>query len=276
MKKFFYRLAKKNTFLNALLNEVNRRRLEKNLHLSPTELETKFGSFKIHHHGTVDHISVIKSTLISESYDISFCIQGRKLSDDLESKLWEKNLILDLGSHIGVSMLYFAAKYPNCIVVGVEPNSFSVSLIFKNLAFLDSSKWFLYRACIGAKDKKGIPIFDNNNGSWAVSELNYTKQSTPLEIVDKVSIKSVLKSYQEFNKFILKIDIEGAEKELFDDKISWNELDSFQLIIIELHDWMLPSEFTSIPLFIWASNFKREIIIRGVNVFLFKSNKIEN
>ena len=37
---------------------------------------------------------------------------------------------------------------------------------------------------------------------------------------------------------LIKIDIEGGESELFEKNIEW--IEKFPLIIIELHDWMLP------------------------------------
>jgi FkbM family methyltransferase len=167
-------------------------------------------------------------------------------------------------------MLYFATFYPKCYVIGVEPNGESIHLLKRNLSQLDINRWQIHSACIGAKDYDNVAIYDNNNGSWAVSVINYTNQNKPLAYVENISLESLLKSYTDFKNVILKVDIEGAEKELFEDRGNWVIFDSFELIIIELHDWMLPNENTAKPVFEWAVNCNREILVRGVNVFLFK------
>lgn len=43
-----------------------------------------------------------------------------------------------------------------------------------------------------------------------------------------------------YTPFLIKIDIEGHEKKLFESNTDWMKY--FKIIIIELHDWMLPNE----------------------------------
>ena len=81
-----------------------------------------------------------------------------------------------------------------------------------------------------------------------------------------------MKLEKKFQPFLIKIDIEGFEQELFSKKIEW--MDKFEIIIIEIHDWMLPTKSIS-------SNFirslaktlnksKRDLIIRGENLISIK------
>lgn len=270
MKLFLYKLAKKNKFLGSIIRTQQIEKLKKNLNSNPAVLNSVLGNFTIHHSGTDDHISVINSTILKETYNITFCPQGKELLQRFNTKGNEQNLILDLGAHIGVSMVYFASVFPEALIIGVEPNIDSIKLLERNLCKLEINRWKVFNACIGANDFENVAIYDNNNGSWAISLLNYTNQNKPLAYVNKISLKSLLDEYQDLNNLILKVDIEGAEKELFQDRGSWIILNSFELVIIELHDWMLPGENSSLPVFEWAINFEREIIVQGVNVFLFK------
>ena len=53
-----------------------------------------------------------------------------------------------------------------------------------------------------------------------------------------VSINDLLKINNNYKLFIVKVDIEGFEQNLFLSNTNW--IDNCMLIIIELHDWMIP------------------------------------
>jgi len=65
--------------------------------------------------------------------------------------------------------------------------------------------------------------------------------------------------------FIIKIDIEGFERELFAANTGW--IDRFYLMAVELHDWMLPSQANSCAFLRAVSHFDRDFLFRGENVF---------
>ncbi len=65
--------------------------------------------------------------------------------------------------------------------------------------------------------------------------------------------------------FILKIDIEGGEADLFDDEPE--VFARFPVLIIELHDWMLPRGGTSRPFLRWHAAQDRDFVHIGENVF---------
>ncbi|HUF09420.1 MAG TPA: hypothetical protein VMO47_08880, partial [Rhodothermales bacterium] len=48
----------------------------------------------------------------------------------------------------------------------------------------------------------------------------------------------ILASAPDSVPFLIKIDIEGFEDDLFSNNTDW--VDQFPLMIVELHDWMLP------------------------------------
>jgi hypothetical protein len=73
--------------------------------------------------------------------------------------------------------------------------------------------------------------------------------------------------FKGYNLFAVKIGIEGSEAKVFNENTQW--LDETPLLIVELHDWMLPGDRSSSP-------FLREIIKRdfdtftkGENIFVF-------
>ncbi|MFL6694040.1 MAG: FkbM family methyltransferase, partial [Ramlibacter sp.] len=62
-----------------------------------------------------------------------------------------------------------------------------------------------------------------------------------------------------------KIDIEGFEANLFSANCEW--IDLFPLLIIELHDWLLPRQGNSRAFLREIAQRDRDFVFRGENVF---------
>ncbi len=69
--------------------------------------------------------------------------------------------------------------------------------------------------------------------------------------------------------FLAKIDIEGFEADLFSVDPAW--MDAFPLVIIELHDWLLPGRATSKGFLAAVAARDRDFVILGENVFSVKN-----
>ena len=67
----------------------------------------------------------------------------------------------------------------------------------------------------------------------------------------------------------VKIDIEGFENELFSKNTEW--IDNFPIIIIELHDWMLPKTCKSSNFLSSISKKNRDFLYSGENIFSIKN-----
>ena len=70
--------------------------------------------------------------------------------------------------------------------------------------------------------------------------------------------------------FLIKIDIEGGEENLFETSTAW--IDLFPLLIIELHDWLLPRKNTSLNFIRRIGQFKRDFVYNSENIFSFKND----
>ena len=70
--------------------------------------------------------------------------------------------------------------------------------------------------------------------------------------------------------FICKVDIEGGEEFLFSKNTEW--VARFPVIIVELHDWMLPWQRNSRNFLKRIANLDFDIIWRGENMFCFNYN----
>ena len=85
--------------------------------------------------------------------------------------------------------------------------------------------------------------------------------------IEILSVRSILKEAKEKGQqpFIVKIDIEGFESELFSRNTEW--INEFPILIIELHDWMLPGTGNSRNFVQAVSKLDRDFVFYGENVF---------
>lgn len=65
--------------------------------------------------------------------------------------------------------------------------------------------------------------------------------------------------------FILKIDIEGGEGDLLGEEAK--VFARFPIVVLELHDWMLPRAGTSRAFLRWHAERDRDFVHIGENVF---------
>lgn len=174
-----------------------------------------------------------------------------------------KPLILDLGANIGLASLYFAKNWPNAEIVAIEPVSDNYQLMLQNLA--GRRNVHPVHAAVACED--GIVRITNPGAEmWAYR--TETTQEGNEGTVPAMSIASIMKLPQlggESVPFIIKIDIEGFESNLFSKNTEW--VASFPIIIIELHDWMADQRGSSRAFLQTIAKYDRDFFFRGENIF---------
>lgn len=176
-------------------------------------------------------------------------------------------LIIDCGSNIGCSSEYFSRIFSKASILSLEPNNESLTFSKKNLI---SSRVTSINKAVSSQDKKLlIDIDDHDNRNSKISSVKGIE-------IQSVSIKNLINDNNESIPFIIKIDIEGFENELFSKNYDW--INKFDIIIIEIHDWMLPGEANSFNFFNalvenMNTDNKRDLIISGENLISIKTNE---
>jgi FkbM family methyltransferase len=137
-------------------------------------------------------------------------------------------LIIDGGANVGFASVYFANKYPDAEIIAVEPDESNFNVLRENTRLYPKVK--PVRSAIW---REKTPIRIENPGdskdSFRVQESEQEEGS-----LDALTIEDVLKSSGADCIDILKLDIEGAEKEVFENSEPW--LDKVGILIVELHD----------------------------------------
>ena len=184
----------------------------------------------------------------------------------IKNNLKKNLLIIDCGSNIGCSTNYFLDNFKEAHVVSIEPDEHNFNLLSKNV---NNERALLLNNAVSSENVsyKILNSIDNR----AISIIKDRKEN----IKKAVTINQILEDskYKNFEPFLIKIDIEGHENTLFEGNIEWFQ--KFKIVIIEIHDWMLPGKSISKNYFTTLAKSMqiddRDIIIRGENLICFKN-----
>lgn len=178
--------------------------------------------------------SVIPVSILNNSYTV-YCRSGssdiRSLVDTFsgqyhipERPLPNAPIILDLGSNIGTTLMHYGAIYPRSRLFGVEMDAENVEMARKNTEFLGGRCTVLH-AAVAAVD--GEVRYQGN------AEFAYNISPSGAKCSPGLSMRSVLSAFGLHAVDFLKIDIEGAELEVFSGDLGW--LESIFAIYLEVH-----------------------------------------
>ena len=142
--------------------------------------------------------------------------------------------IIDAGAYIGTSAVAFAKAFPQSMVIALEPEK-------NNFAVLRMNVWG-YRniipinAALGATVGKRT-IYNRRTGEWGFTTIEAPLDCpSPLKLseVEVVTIDWLMKRYSAKGVDLIKLDVEGSEKEILEHSHTW--LDKTGVIFAELHD----------------------------------------
>jgi FkbM family methyltransferase len=200
--------------------------------------------------------AVLYQVFLDEHYRLdklarASCIEKRYRSI-LESK--RRPLIVDCGANIGLSSAYFCEAFPEARVVGIEPESGNVAQARRNCPEAE-----FIEAAISSENGHGA-VVDPGHGNWG-----FRVERDASGVVPFLAMNQVLATYSDSEPFIAKVDIEGFESDLFSKNTEW--MDRFFLLIVELHDWMLPKQGTSASFLKAIAGRDRDFVHIGENIF---------
>ncbi len=192
-------------------------------------------------------IGIINEKEIIKLPKLNRTIYLRKNSKDLETfeEIFLTNLyntqlpfepktIVDAGANVGLASLFFKLKYPNSDIVAVEIESNNAKEIKKNTNGFSNFE-LIEKAMYNKKSFFKIEDPYNATNSFQIREVNENEKYD----IESVTLDEIITTKNWDTIDILKIDIEGAEKQLFESNYE-NWLPKTKVIMIETHDRMLP------------------------------------
>ena len=182
--------------------------------------ETKLGKFSVVFPNSKEYHSIKREVWGSDIYHF-----------ETEK---DSPLIVDIGSHIGISVLYFKAIYPNSKIFAFEPNPISFSILEENMSRNSLKDVTTVNKAIWTQNGKRAFYIDNTQKEWNSNSSFLEKSWTGKEHTKKVEVETTtLEKYIPDNIDMLKIDTEGSELEIL--KANERILKKVSNISIEYH-----------------------------------------
>jgi FkbM family methyltransferase len=158
------------------------------------------------------------------------------LTEDYDFRLAaEPKVIIDAGANIGFASIFFARKYPSARIFAIEPERSNFELLqrnvraFKSIVPIRGALW---------KEDGTMDLVDPGQGHWAFQIGAPNGATKKVETVPTFTISTVMRNHGIEFIDLFKVDIEGAEKELFESAAPW--INRVGTIMIELHDRYKP------------------------------------
>lgn len=161
-------------------------------------------------------ITVFYQIFLAESYKFNYGVVPK--------------LIIDCGSNIGLSSVFFKNKFPEAKIISIEPEESNFEILLKNTEKYTDIHC-LKSGILNKTTNLIVKPTEYGNWSFVVEEVDYKNNET----IPALSISDIIKKFNISQIDVLKIDIEGSEKELFNSNYEdW--LPNTKIVIIELHD----------------------------------------
>ena len=170
-------------------------------------------------------------------------------------------VIVDAGANTGFTSVFFANKYPHARIFSIEPDEDNYRQLVKNTRYypsihpLHSAIWNTSEMISVADKGYGVRGFVIEKGEH--------------NALPGMSLGDLLKKFELSHIDILKIDIEGSEKEVFENGYEeW--LPHTKCLVVELHDRM--KKGCSKAVFEAITKYNFSFSIKGENVVFIREN----
>jgi FkbM family methyltransferase len=164
-------------------------------------------------------MSTYRQNLVAHEYDFDLPFEPRT--------------ILDAGANIGMASLYFANRYPSAKIIAIEPEPSNFRMLEKNVATYP--RIHAIRAALWPSEGEvSVAAPSARNGSYGHWGFTVSEGAG----VQAITVPAILQRFDVDTIDLLKIDIEGAELELFSGACEW--LKHVRCVMIETHDQFRP------------------------------------
>ena len=161
--------------------------------------------------------------------------------------------ILDLGANVGFVSVLFASRWPNASILSVEPQTENILLLKRNAGHYRGIT-ALHAAVWSRATDVVIENPADAANAFRVAESNAAEAPR----VPALTIPQLIERLGGERVDLLKMDVEGAEREILRDARSW--LDRVAVLMIELHDRIVPGCAEALYQALQGRRLRQEIV----------------
>jgi FkbM family methyltransferase len=138
--------------------------------------------------------------------------------------------ILDLGANVGYSAVYLSQRFPEALILAIEPDRENFQILSMNTQHLPNVRRMLAAV---SPDGGSVKLLNENSAHWARQFLpNAADNADDRTAVKSLSMNALIDLLPAARADIIKMDVEGMEKYLFEDT-SW--IHRVKILCIEVH-----------------------------------------
>ncbi|HRY22614.1 MAG TPA: FkbM family methyltransferase [Candidatus Dojkabacteria bacterium] len=185
----------------------------------------KIGKYSVSYFNKIEFRNLKKEIFKEETYHL-----------DLDIDRTDEPNIIDVGAHIGLSILYFKSCYPNAHITAFEPNPNIFPLLEENIEYNNIKNVQLHNIAIG-KDTRERDLYIESSGFAAFSTASFRKdawngkqKSRPIIVQTEPLSKYIKKKVD-----LLKVDTEGAEYEILKELDESGSFSAIENLLVEYH-----------------------------------------
>lgn len=200
--------------------------------------------------GELEHTLSIRKTHsdLCSIIDV-FCRRIYDLPDDLVRKVGS-SAIVDIGAYNGTTPSFFASHYLDSKILAIEPNPRNYPLLTRNTAPYGDQVYSVQAAAAPStghvfKGEFGFKTDSMQNAFMLNTDRTYSDVvssgfSAENTAINTITADDIMRGLGGVELGILKIDIEGAEKPLFESTAIDELLRQTGVLLVETHDQFMP------------------------------------
>jgi FkbM family methyltransferase len=173
-------------------------------------------------------------------------------------------VIVDGGANIGLATLGFAQDFPDARVVAVEPDCDNMRVVRQNIAPL-GDRVVAVQAAVASTSGYSRVIGYERGSAGLMTEMCAADAEGA---IPAWSIDDLVAMVPGGRPWIVKLDIEGAQREVFSANTEW--VGRTDLVILELDDWQFPWGATGDAFFKALSQHKFDYVVDGELILAFR------
>jgi FkbM family methyltransferase len=200
--------------------------------------------------GTTD-VEVMQQVLLDHEYDFKLPTAPK--------------VIVDAGANIGLAAVYLATIFPDATIFALEPERSNFELMVRNtegysrIKALNAALWNV---------EGQINLLDAHGGHCGFRTSD--NSAGPFDAVAKtqaITVDSIMRDQGIERIGLLKVDIEGAEREVFNSSANW--INQVEMIMVELHDSTQAG--CSEAFYKATENYQSEVVTKGETILRQRS-----
>ena len=152
----------------------------------------------------------------------------------LNSISHQRHIIIDAGANVGYTSLFFNHHIRNAFIYAIEPSFDNAQLCFKYFALNNfSHKLHFYQRALTYESGMSFDLERNfrDGKDWAITTKNVEEGE-----IKGITVREIIEEHKLEYISLLKIDIEGAERFIFNKDVDLSFLKITKIIAIEIHD----------------------------------------